>query len=100
MDVSPHGGSVKVNQDVPPYYPSIYTFSSDTMVYLEAIPGFGYRFTNWDGDLSGTTSHTIILIDCDKNVIANFSIDWLFVGSIVGPLALVGFLTVVLITRR
>jgi len=100
VDVSPNGGVVKVNQEAPLSYPSVHTFGSDAKVFLEAVPSFGYRFKNWDGDLSGTTSYTIILIDCDKSIIANFSVNWPFVGGIVGPLALVGFLVFVLGTRR
>ena len=99
MDVSINGGIVKVNQKTPSSYPSVYTFGSGTKVYLEAIPAFGYRFSNWDGDLSGTINPTIILIDCNKNITANFSANWLLMGKIIGPLVLVGLLVFVLIKR-
>jgi hypothetical protein len=99
VDVSTNGGIIRVNQKPPSSYPSVYTFSSGTKVYLEAIPAFGYRFSNWAGDLPGTIDPTIILIDCNKNITANFSANWLLMSKIIGPLALVGLLVFVLIKR-
>ena len=99
MDVSP-GGIVTVNQTAPSSYPSIHTFKSGTLVGLEAVPAFAYRFNNWSGDLSGTTNPTTIVIDCNKNIAANFSVSWPLVGEAIGAIVLAGLLLFVLVKRR
>ena len=99
VDVS-SGGTVKVNQNASSSYPANYTFESGTRVLLVAVPAFGYRFNNWGGDLSGTTNPTLILIDCDKSITANFSINWPLVGTIIGSIVIIGFLVVAFIIRR
>jgi len=100
VDVSPGGGTVKVNQAAPSSYPFTYTFDGGACVSVEAVPAFGYVFNNWSGDLSGTINPAIIVIDCDTSINANFSANWLLVGEIIGSIALIGFLVVVLIIRR
>ncbi len=100
MDVSPHGGIIKVDQDASSSYPVTYTFKNGTNIRLEAVPAFGYRFNSWSGDLSGTDNPINIVIDCSKNIVANFSVNWYLVGSIIGSTVLIVFLVVVLIIRR
>ena len=74
MDVSPSGnGDIKVDENIPSSYPSDSTITSGTQVNLKAVPAPGYRFTNWSGDLSGTTNPTTLAIDCTKSITANFS---------------------------
>lgn len=74
MDVSPSGaGVVLIDQTAPSSYPSTSTFEDGAYVNVEAVPATGYLFSNWSGDLSGTTSPTTILIDCNKRICANFS---------------------------
>lgn len=99
MDVSPNGGVIKVDQDVSSY-PVTYSFESGTNVRLEAVPTFGYRFNNWSGDLSDTNNPTNIVIDYDKNIVANFSVNWHLLGGITGSTGLIVFLVIVLIIRR
>ena len=98
MDVSPNRGIVKVNETTPSSYPSNYEFSDGTVILLTAVPEFFYRFNNWDGDLSGTTNPTTILIDCNKSITANFSLNWPLVGGII-CFMLAGLLVIIIIGR-
>ncbi len=100
MDVSPGGGTVEVDQSAPSSYPYTLDFEVGTAATVEAVPAFGYVFDSWSGDLSGTTNPAILIIDCDKNITAGFSIDWTLVGTAIGSLVMVGFLVSVLIIRR
>jgi uncharacterized repeat protein (TIGR02543 family) len=43
-------------------------------VALEALPHPFYEFTGWSGDLAGTENPTIITMDSDRSVTANFAI--------------------------
>ncbi|MFC1873856.1 hypothetical protein ACFLYX_00980 [Chloroflexota bacterium] len=109
MDVSP-GGSLVVNQNTPAAYPATYTFAADSEVQLEAKPTPGSHFESWSGDLNSTASTKTIVMDCDKNIKANFAggsfhirwpdINWSLVGWIASPLVLAGLLITVLIVRR
>lgn len=73
MDVSPGGGTVRVNQTDSPSYPVDYTFNEGSTIHLEAVPAPGFLFDRWSGDLSGTTNPATVVIDCNKRVTANFS---------------------------
>ena len=100
MDVSSGDGIIKTDQITAPSYPYTYDIDSDTSVSVEAVPDFGYVFDGWSGDLSGTTNPATIVMDCDKSVTANFSIDWTLGGMAIGSLVMVGFLISVLIIKR
>jgi len=74
VDVEPSGGgTVEVDQAAPSSYPSTLSFRDGASVCVEAVPASGYRFDNWNGDLSGTTNPATIVIDCNKKITANFS---------------------------
>lgn len=74
MDVSPsNSGIVKLGGAVPSSYPGIFTFQTDVLVQIEAVPASGYTFKEWRGDLNSTNNPITILIDCNKNITANFS---------------------------
>ena len=75
MDVSPSdGGTVEVNQNAWSSYPSSYTFETDAVVSLKAVPASGYEFDSWLGEVVDPSSvTTTVNMDCDKTVIANFS---------------------------
>ena len=74
MDVSPSGGGiVKVDETIPSSHPNSYIFKSGTSVRLEAVPADGYVFNNWSKDLSGTANPTTVVMNCNKNITANFS---------------------------
>jgi len=74
VDVSPNdGGTVDVDQSAPSSYPDTSAFNSGANVSLEAVPAPGYVFSNWSGDLSNETNPATILMNCNKNIRANFS---------------------------
>ena len=53
--------------------PSGGTYNEGTVVTIQVNPNLGYLFTSWSGDLTGTDNHSIITMDSDKNVTANFT---------------------------
>ena len=50
------------------------TFASGTNVTVTAVPDSGYKFTGWEGDLSGTTNPASITVDAVKSITANFEL--------------------------
>jgi len=52
--------------------PGTYTYDQETQVSLKAVPASGYEFSNWSGDVSGTTNPVTVTMDSDKSVTANF----------------------------
>ena len=59
------GGSVTLN-------PSGGTYAENTVVTLTAVPGTGFAFSAWSGDLSGGANPTTITMDNNKIVEAIF----------------------------
>jgi uncharacterized repeat protein (TIGR02543 family) len=49
------------------------TYDNGTVVTLTATPNSGYGFTNWSGDVTGTTNVIMVTLDGDKTIDANFS---------------------------
>jgi hypothetical protein len=47
-----------------------------TTVELTAVPGTGWSFSHWDGDITGSENPANITIDEEKEVTANFSINY------------------------
>ncbi len=60
-------GTVKVN---PAKANGIYL--EDDEIILTAVKKFGYRFTEWTGDYSGTANPAIVKMDGEKEITANF----------------------------
>jgi uncharacterized repeat protein (TIGR02543 family) len=58
----------------------VYTRGASTEI--RAIPNSGYSFTGWSGDATGSINPLPIIVDGDKNIIANFALG---VGPIVNP---------------
>jgi hypothetical protein len=46
-------------------------YTTGTVVTVTAIPNSGYAFSNWSGSLIGSINPTTLIMDGDKNVIAN-----------------------------
>ncbi|MCB9088786.1 MAG: hypothetical protein H6628_10805 [Calditrichae bacterium] len=53
--------------------PSGSIFDSSAVVTLTALPGPGYTFTGWSGDLSGTLNPQTLTMDFHKSVTATFA---------------------------
>lgn len=49
------------------------SYACGTQVTLTATPGSGSNFSQWSGDLTGTTNPATITLDHDKNVTATFT---------------------------
>jgi hypothetical protein len=49
------------------------SYNDGETVTLEAIPNKEYSFTNWSGDLSGSTNPATITINSNKSITANFA---------------------------
>jgi uncharacterized repeat protein (TIGR02543 family) len=63
-----NGGTIGVNPSTGPYL-------SGTNVTLTANANAGYRFVNWTGDLTGTTSPATLVMNANRAVTANFAIN-------------------------
>ncbi|UCF16318.1 MAG: SUMF1/EgtB/PvdO family nonheme iron enzyme, partial [Phycisphaerales bacterium] len=50
------------------------SYNHGDAVTLEAVANAGYRFSNWSGNLSGSTNPTTLIMDADKAVTASFSL--------------------------
>jgi formylglycine-generating enzyme required for sulfatase activity len=61
------GGSVTKSPDQASY-------NHGQTVTLEAAANTGYRFSNWTGDLSGSTNPAMLVMEADKSVTASFAI--------------------------
>jgi hypothetical protein len=73
VDVSPdNSGTVKVNGSAVNSYPSVFSIPLYSSVTLEAMPAFGYTFSNWSSAVALTTNPTSLYVDCDKTVTATF----------------------------
>lgn len=52
--------------------PGTYTYPVSTVVSLTATPDAGYRFDQWDGDVTGYANPISFTMDADKTVTATF----------------------------
>jgi len=60
-------------------------YSYNTNVTLTAQPEAGYRFTNWGGSASGTSSPTTVTMTGNKSVTANFAQNCYALSKTVNP---------------
>ena len=51
------------------------TYTNGTVVTLTAVPDAGWSFSNWSGDLTGSTNPDTITMDSNKTVTATFTQD-------------------------
>jgi len=68
LAVAATGGSVVAD-------PQKASYSYGETVSLQAVPGTGYHFTGWSGDLSGTGNPSTLVMNGDKSVTADFAIN-------------------------
>jgi len=52
--------------------PGAYTFEPGASVSIQAIPDPYYEFIGWSGDATGKTNPLTVVMDRDKNILANF----------------------------
>ena len=100
MDVGTGGGGIRTGELDIDTFPYALDIDSETAIVIEAVPKFGYVFDSWSGDLAGNINPVSLVMDCDHDITANFSIDWRLYGLLIGCGVLVIFLVSVLIIRR
>lgn len=66
LTVNAVNGTVRVQPLLPEY-------EYGSSVKITATPFYGYQFTGWSGDASGTDNPLTIVIDRDLNILAEFS---------------------------
>ncbi|MBM4463225.1 MAG: hypothetical protein FJ012_07785 [Chloroflexi bacterium] len=54
--------------------PGTYTYNEGEWVTTTAVPNYGWKLDHWSGDILGTNVTTVIHMDGDKDVTANFSV--------------------------
>jgi hypothetical protein len=70
-DANPTQGGA-VDSDPPDC--TVGTCDPGTQVELTATSNEGYEFVGWSGDVSGSENPTSLVLDANKNVVANFLI--------------------------
>jgi len=74
VQVSPEvGGEVLINETTADSFPISLTFSTGSVVELEAVAGLGYEFNSWTGSVTGGENPVTLNIDCTKSVTAVFT---------------------------
>jgi hypothetical protein len=48
-------------------------YKKDSIVYITATPYVGFTFNKWTGHASGSNTTITLLMDSDKNIVANFA---------------------------
>lgn len=100
MDVSTKGGEVAIDLENAETLPFTETYSEGAIVTIEAIPSFGYVFDGWKGHIASFENPEFIIMDCNKQITASFSIDWRLIGTLSGSLILIILFAVILFLRR
>lgn len=70
LEINAENGNVSVDPGE-----GMYGYVEGTIVSLIASPDNGYRFTGWNGDLSGTENPVTLTMDSDKTITANFELE-------------------------
>jgi len=65
--LSSENGTIEVDQPFSPMH-------SSTVVQLTAIPYEEYYFSGWSGDLTGSANPDTVIMDSDKDIIAQFDL--------------------------
>lgn len=79
LDIDVTGeGTVTKNPDKPEY-------THGEEVQLTALPDEGWSFANWTGDLSGSDNPKVIVMDQNRSVMANFTINTYTIVATAGP---------------
>ncbi|MBN2001726.1 MAG: hypothetical protein JXA21_00100 [Anaerolineae bacterium] len=59
-------------------------YLSGTVANLSASPATGWNFTGWTGDLESSANPATLVMDANKNVTANFSVDTFIITPTAG----------------
>ena len=62
--------------------PNLATYTSGASVQLTATPNSGFKFTSWSGDATGTVSPLTVIMNANKNITANFTVDVIPAGPL------------------
>lgn len=65
--------------------PDFASYDSGSVVELTAIPAEAYEFTGWTGDTISALNPVQLLIDRDKSVTANYSMNSFIITAVVQP---------------
>jgi len=55
--------------------PAVGIYNTGTEVKLTPVPGAGWAFNGWSGDLSGYSNPDTIVMNSDKTITATFDVD-------------------------
>lgn len=69
VNINPTGGGTIAKS------PNQTLYDSATTVQVTATPATGYTFTSWNGDATGSTNPLSVLMNANKNITANFTVD-------------------------
>lgn len=65
--------------------PSKTEYGYGEQVTLTALPGTGFEFVNWSGDLTGSDNPATITVTKDMNITANFGVEGIYSLTILPP---------------
>ncbi len=65
--------------------PSKTEYAYGEQVTLTALPGVGFEFVNWSGDLTGSDNPGTITVTKDMNITANFGVEGIYSLTILPP---------------
>jgi hypothetical protein len=82
----------------------VFTYNAGTVVRLVARPEKGYRLVKWTGDVDTianvNAATTIITMEGDYAVTANFPVSWLLIGGIIAAVVVAAGLAIFFVRRR
>jgi len=82
----------------------MFTYYAGTLVHLVAKPEANHRFIGWTGDVDSVANAeaatTVITMDSDYAVTANFAFNWPLIGGVIGAVVVAAGLVVFLVLRR
>jgi hypothetical protein len=80
------------------------TYNAGMLVHLVTRPEKGYRLVRWSGDVDTianvNAATTVIAMDGDYSVTANFPLNWPIIGGVIGAVAVAAGLAVFFVRRR
>jgi len=82
----------------------VFTYNAGMVVRVVARPETGYRLVNWSGDVDTifdvSAATTIITMEGDYAITANFPVNWLLIGGIIAAVVVAAGLAIFFVRRR